>query len=122
MSRSDKIKDNIPVPQLITEKQHKSKRNHQGIPGIEILPSGRMFATYYANDYAGEGAGNYAILAVCSENGVWKEIQVIVPNADDLRVFDPSLWLAPDDALWWCFNLSYIYQWLEITSTWPNSS
>ena len=107
MSSSDKIKDNVLCPQIISEAQSISKRNHQGIPGFEILPSGRMFATYYANDYAGEGPGNYAILAVCPPHGEWHEIQVILPPAEDLRVFDPSLWLAPDGALWWCFNLSY---------------
>lgn len=107
MSSENRIKDNVPVPQAITEKQHKSKRNHQGIPGIEVLPSGRMFATYYANEYAGEGSGNYAILAVCGSDNEWREIQIIVPPADDLRVFDPSLWLDPIGSLWWCFNLSY---------------
>lgn len=107
MSKDDKIKENVPTPQRITPKQSPSTRNHQGIPGIEVLPSGRIFATYYANDYAGEGPGNYAILAMCNDDNIWHEIQVIVPPIENLRVFDPSLWLDPSGALWWCFNLSY---------------
>ena len=45
-------------PAPIAGQQSAGTRRHQGIPGIEILPSGRLFAVWYGGEIAGEGPGN----------------------------------------------------------------
>lgn len=103
LKRSD-----IPFPEAVTPEKSSATRLHQGIPGIEILPSGRMFATYYCNSqFAGEGPGNYAVLATAGPGEEWHEIQMICPRTEDSRVFDPSLWVDPQGRLWWIFNRSW---------------
>ena len=93
------------LPAAITEKESISTRRHQGIPGIERLDSGRLFATWYGGELNGEGPGNYVILATSADNGLsWKEIQVVAPTSGDERAYDPALWLDPDGKLWWSWN------------------
>ena len=69
-------------PAPIAGRQSAGTRRHQGIPGIEILPSGRLFAVWYGGEIAGEGPGNYVVLAVSTDCGrSWREIQVVAPPA-----------------------------------------
>lgn len=92
-------------PAPISEKQAVTTRRHQGIPGIERLDSGRLFATWYGGELNGEGPGNYVILATSADNGLsWKEIQVVAPTRADERAYDPTLWLDPDGKLWWSWS------------------
>ncbi len=96
------------VPSPITQTYAAENRCHQGIPGIEILAAGRLFATWYAGTLAGEGPGNYVVLSTSSDRGMsWKEIQVIAPESGrekNERAFDATLWLAPDNRLWWFWS------------------
>ncbi len=83
-------------------------RRFQGIPGLEILSSGRMFAVYYANTLAGEGPGNYVVLAMSDDHGQsWREINVVAPvDPATERAFDPVIWLDPLGRLWLIWNQS----------------
>lgn len=97
------LKPFIPAP--ISEKQAIETRRHQGIPSIEILPSGRLFAVWYGGEIVGEGPGNYVVLATSTDYGLnWREIQVVAPppsvSASE-RAFDSTLWLDPTGRLWW---------------------
>ena len=91
----------VPVP--ISEKFAPATRTHQGIPSMEILPSGRLFACWYSGPEPCEGPGNYIILATSSDGGrSWKEIQVVAPSDPrHERAFDSELWLDPLGRLWW---------------------
>ena len=81
-------------------------RRHSGIPGIEILPSGRLFAVWYSGPEPREGAGNYVILSTSTDGGIhWREIQAVVPEPG-MRAFDSVLWLAPDGRLHWFWTQS----------------
>lgn len=92
-------------PAPITEKEAVATRCHQGIPGIERLDSGRLFATWYGGELKGEGPGNYVVLATSSDNGLhWREIQIAIPPSDRERAYDPTLWLDPDGRLWWSWS------------------
>ncbi len=89
-----------PLP--IAAGQEVSTRRHQGIPGVEILPSGRLFATWYGGELEGEGPGNYQILSTSADGGrSWKEIQTVTPIRPDERAYDGALWLDPEGRLWW---------------------
>ena len=82
-------------------------RKHQGIPGIEITPEGRLFICYYCGPEPCEGPGNYLVIAVSGDSGnTWREETVIAPDKPDLRIFDPVLWLAPDGVLRIFFAMS----------------
>ncbi len=105
------------IPQAMTEQFAPSTRKHQGIPGIEILPSGRLFATWYAGFEPGEGPGNYVPLSTSSDGGrSWREVQVVAPIRPEAeRAYDPALWLDPQGRLWWFWaqttteKLGYIF-------------
>ena len=75
-------------------------RRHQGIPGVEVMPDGTLFVSYYAGTIPGEGPGNYAVVARSDDGGgTWREEIAVVPQAADGRVFDPVLWRTPDGEL-----------------------
>lgn len=93
-------------PRPISSRFAPETRRHSGIPGIEVLPSGRLFAVWYSGPDPGEGAGNYVVLTTSSDHGMhWREIQVIAPETG-MRAFDSVLWLAPDGRLFWFWTQS----------------
>ena len=98
---------NTPFPLIApTAEQAPERRRHQGIPSVEILPSGRLFATYYAGPEPREGPGNYVLLAASSDGGrSWRELLVAAPRPEE-RAFDPELWLDPRGRLWWSWTQS----------------
>lgn len=79
-------------------------RRHQGIPGIECTPAGRLLAAWYANSEPGEGPGNYVVLADALSG---EEILHVTPPGENVRAFDPVLWLDPLKRLWLCWSQSY---------------
>ena len=76
------------------------KRLFQGIPGVETAGD-RLFVSHYANDIAGEGPGNYAVLLASGDGGKsWEEILHVRPPDPGSRVYDPVLWRDPEGRLW----------------------
>ena len=80
----------------------REKRTFQGVPGIVCRASGRLFATWYGGGEL-EGRENYIMLAVSDNGGVtWSDVLAVVdPLHPDVRAFDPVLWIAPDQRLFW---------------------
>lgn len=80
----------------------KEQRTHQGIPGIERIASGRLFAVWYAGGTS-ECRENYVMLAVSDDNGAsWSDaVAVIDPPHPDVRAFDSTLWVSPDGTFYW---------------------
>ena len=100
----------IPVAPTEPNEKHAPKgRRFQGIPGVEIAQSGRLWATWYAGG-DGEGPENYVVLASSDDKGkTWKEVCVVDPPGN-VRAFDPALWCAPDGKLWWFWTQCYSQQ------------
>ena len=74
-------------------------RRHQGIPGVEMMPDGELFVCFYANREAGEGPGNYVVVARSSDGGLsWREVSCVVPP-EPQRCFDAVLWRTPQNEL-----------------------
>ena len=74
-------------------------RLFQGIPGIELAKSGRLWVTWYGGGIT-EDRHNFVLLS-SSENGgrSWSGISLVIdPDGDGpVRAFDPCLWHDPRD-------------------------
>lgn len=79
-----------------------SVRTYEGIPSIEQIPSGRLFAAWYSGGY-GEGYDNYALIKYSDDRGkTWSEtVAVVDPPTPFIRAFDSVLWYAPNGKLYW---------------------
>lgn len=77
-------------------------RTHEGIPGIERSPNGRLFAVWYAGGTT-ECRENYAMLVVSDDDGkTWSDaVAVVDPPHPFVRAFDSTLWYAPNGKLYW---------------------
>jgi hypothetical protein len=88
------------------EKYHSRRRIWQGIPGIEISKSGRLWATWYSGGRT-EGPENYVLLVTSEDNGrTWSEPVAVVDPPGNVRAFDPVLWHDPQGRLWWFWGQS----------------
>ncbi len=92
---------------LITEKERivnflEDKRVWQGIPSVEVTPSGKVFSCFYSGGTA-EEIGNYCLLY--SGRG-----EQFVPEAvaylEGSRCFDPCLWMDPLGRLWFTWSVT----------------
>ena len=81
-------------------------RKFQGIPGIEIVANGRLWATWYGGGVT-EDRHNYVLLATSDDGGgTWSKPCLIVDpdRAGPMRAFDPCLWRDPLDRVWLFWN------------------
>ncbi len=106
----DKNNPILPVYVSAPKSKHlTASRGFQGIPGVEMTPNGRLFATWYSGGGT-EGPDNFVVLTKSDDHGgTWSEpIAVIDPPGRNIRAFDPSLWVDPQGRLWWfwaqCFS------------------
>jgi predicted neuraminidase len=82
-------------------------RIFQGIPGIERVPGGRLWATWYGGGPT-EGPWNYVMLATSGDDGeTWSGAQLAIDPPGEVRAFDPCLWLDPDQRLWLFWAQAY---------------
>lgn len=91
-----------------------SERRFQGIPGIEVTSSGKLYATWYSGGVT-EGPENYVVLSESIDNGDnWKETWIIDPPGK-VRAYDPTLWIDPLGRLWWFWAQCYSREDLNIS-------
>ena len=78
-----------------------------GIPGIEVTPNGRVFVVWFSGGEREPDPQNRAYL-VSSEDGgdTFSPPLVMAEPRDGSRAFDPTLWIAPNRALWLIYNRS----------------
>jgi len=79
-----------------------SCRRFQGIPGVEIAPCGRLWATWYGGG-EGEDHCNYVLLATSANAEAPRSSLTLVidPDGDGpVRAYDPCLWHDPAGRLW----------------------
>ena len=89
------------------EKYLTVQRQFQGIPGVERMPDGRLWATWYSGG-VGEGPENFVVLVTSDDGGLtWTEPLAVVDPPGDTRAFDPCLWRDPMGRLWWFWSQSY---------------
>ena len=104
-----------PVDTSPGEQYEPGQRPFQGIPGIEAVGLQRLFATWYSCrasdlDHSGEGPTNYVILARSDDGGAtWLDPALVIDPHDNVRAFDPCLWVDPLGRLWlfWAQSLDF---------------
>lgn len=98
--------DPVPVTKP-TERNLRDSRTFQGIPGIAILPSGRIFAVWYAGGHT-EFTENFVMMVISDDNGeTWSDaVAVVDPPSPDVRAFDSTFWIAPDGRFFWFWSQS----------------
>jgi len=96
-------------PKLKPGPQHQTAaRGFQGIPGLEITPRGRLWATWYTGG-VNEGPQNFVVLVTSADHGKsWTEpVLVIDPPGAHVRAYDPTVWLDPCGRLWLYWSQCY---------------
>lgn len=89
-----------------TPKHMTVAREFQGIPGIEVTPNGRLWATWYSGG-TGETKDNFVVLVTSVDQGkTWTEPVAVVDPPGGERAFDPTLWISPDGVLRWFWGQS----------------
>lgn len=86
-------------------------RHWQGIASIERTNGGRLFSIFYSGGET-EGNGNYLAIAMSDDDGsTWKDPVVAIQHGDveNMRVFDPNLWIDPLGRLWITWAQSHGY-------------
>lgn len=98
--------DPVPVTKP-TERNLRDSRTFQGIPGIAVLPSGRIFAVWYAGGHT-EFTENFVMIVISDDNGeTWSDaVAVVDPPSPDVRAFDSTFWIAPDGRFFWFWSQS----------------
>ena len=92
-------------PEVLTNpgpKYSDASRMFQGIPGIEISPSGRLWAAWYGGGVT-EDRFNHILVATGTNGGQeWSPVRLVIdPDGDGpVRAFDPCLWHDPLGRLW----------------------
>ncbi len=80
-----------------------SNRLWQGVPSIQWVPGGALYASWYSGGSVEPSLYNFAIVARSDDGGLtWRELFGVDGDADDAltQVLDPQLWLSPDGVLW----------------------
>lgn len=84
-----------------------TSRQFQGIPGIEITPNGRLWATWYAGGIE-EGPDNFVLLVSSIDGGkTWSDPLAVVDPPGKVRAYDPTLWIGPDGVLRWFWGQTW---------------
>ena len=74
----------------------------QGIASCERTPGGRLFSVFYTGATTEEN-GNFACIVVSDDDGrTWQDPYIVIrhPDYENMRVFDPNLWVDPLGRLW----------------------
>lgn len=81
------------------------KRAFQGIPSLAVAPGGRLWAAWYGGP-RGEDADNAVYLVSSSDSGATWALVLAIDPPDEVRAFDPVLWLDPLGRIWVCWAQS----------------
>jgi predicted neuraminidase len=79
----------------------------QGIPSIEKTNNGRIFVTWYSGGTGEPDPENTCFLSYSDDGGVtFSDIEIIAAPHNNLRAYDPCLWIDTERQLWYIFNRS----------------
>lgn len=82
-----------------------SIRYWQGIPGIEQTNRGRLFFSWFSGGSKEPSPDNTVYLCYSDDQGkTFSELVAMAGSKDGARAFDPTLWMDPDNKLWYIFN------------------
>jgi hypothetical protein len=86
-------------------------RSYQGMPSIERMPNGRLWAAWTSGGI-NEGPANYVVVLTSTDDGrSWSEPTLTVDPPGNVTAFVPILWRDPSDRLWLLWNQGYGAWW-----------
>lgn len=94
-----------------------------GIPGIEISPHGTLWAAAYTGGPKEPDPANKIVVITSTDDGrTWSPPRTVADPEGDTRAFDPTLWMAPDGALWLIYNVANLAErrhqvWVAVNPT-----
>jgi len=97
------------------------RRTYQGVPGIEITPGGRLWASWVACNCGvyTEGPRNYAVLVTSADGGkTWSDPPVLVAQHPvwSIGCIDPMVWHDPVGRFWYVWTNRDVA--LDIHNSW----
>ncbi len=99
----------VKVPVTVSREKHLTPaRRFQGIPGVEVTRKGCLWAAWYSGGET-EGPDNFVVVVKSDDQGkTWTDAMFVVdPPGENVRAFDPCLWLDPIGRLWLFWAQSY---------------
>lgn len=82
-----------------------SSRKWQGIPGIERTTSGRTYVSWFSGGEKEPSPENSVLLTYTDDDGkTFAPVQAMARPKDQMRAYDPTLWIDPKGRLWYIFN------------------
>lgn len=82
----------------------RDQRIWQGIPGIEVTKSGRVFSCFYSGKTK-ETLGNYCMIVKSDDGKNFSEPIAAAYYDEKHRCFDPCLWIDPLGRLWFTWSV-----------------
>ena len=108
-----KVKNRFDPDIAITEEELKFYREEnrawQGVPSIARTRGGRLFVSFFSGGIYEPDPRNCALFIYSDDNGEsWSDPFLVIKSQPDkcLRRGDPSLWIAPNGALWIFWNVA----------------
>ena len=91
---------------LVMDKS-RTKEQWLGIPGIERTKNGRLLVVWFSGGDKEPSADNRIYLQTSDSDGAsFSDPYVVVEKPGNIRVYDPTLWVDPDETLWLIYNQS----------------
>jgi hypothetical protein len=86
-------------------------RSYQGMPSIERMANGRLWAAWTSGGI-NEGPQNYIVLVTSTDDGeTWSVPGLVIDPPGNVAAFVPILWRDPNDRLWVFWNQGYGAWW-----------
>lgn len=91
----------VPILYTPAVRHATAARQFQGIPGMAVAPSGRLWATWYSGGVT-ECPDNFSLLVTSADDGrTWSEPVAVVDPPGGVRAYDAAVWCDPAGRLWW---------------------
>ena len=86
-------------------------RSYQGMPTIERMANGRLWAGWTAGGM-NEGPANHVLLVTSDDDGEsWTDPQLVIDPPGNVAAFMPILWRDPIERLWLFWNQGFGAWW-----------
>lgn len=86
-------------------------RKWQGIASMERTSGGRLYSVFYSGGVTEQNGNFVAVIASDDDGETWKDPLIVIehPDTENVRCYDPNVWLDPLGRLWITWAQSFNY-------------